>query len=76
MKMCLLTKKCTYWMKMCLLTKNLSIEWKYAYWLKMCPLNENFPIDRKMCLLKNENAQLFGVFKRIGGIILCSHVAQ
>ena len=50
-------------MKKCLLIEKLSIEWKCIYW-------------PKRCILKNEKSQLFGVFKYIHGINLCSHVAQ
>ena len=45
-------------------------------------MNEKVSIDQKgaYCmqryLLKNENAQLFGIFKCICGINLCSQVGQ
>ena len=55
--------KGAYCLKKYLLNENVLIDRKYAYWMKMC-------------LLKNKKAQLFGVFKCIHDINLCSHMAQ
>ena len=44
--------------------------------MKMCPLNEKNAYTPKICLLKKEKTQLFGVFKCIRGINLKSHVVQ